>query len=116
MKKLRGSTLVEVLVAMTIISLVAGLSMVIFFQVSGPASSVDSLLKAQQHTSEILDTVGTDWMRRHKEYWITNKATETHLWIEPLQRDMQRLTLEVLDNQKRVIYQRSRCYYIYDKR
>lgn len=116
MKRLKGSTLVEVLVAMTIISLVAGLSMIIFFQVSGPASSVGSLLEAQQHTSEILDTVSAGWMRNHEEYWITSDATETHLWMEPLQRDMQRLTLEVLDNQKRVIYQRSRCYYIYDKR
>lgn len=116
MRGLKGSTLVEVLVAMTIISLVAGLSMVIFFQVSRPASSMRSLLEAQQHTSEILDTISTDWMRRHKEFWITNEATETRLWMEPLQRDMQRLTLEVLDNQKRVIYQRSRCYYIYDKR
>lgn len=113
-RKIKGSTLVEVLVAMTIISLVAGLSMVIFFQVSGPSSSIRSLVFAQQKTSEIMDTVSQKWMMTHPEKWIEFQEFDIKLTTRWVESNLNELSIEAVDNHERIIYQRSRIFYVYE--
>ncbi len=50
MKKVRASTLVETLVAAAILSIVAGLGIMIFLRLSTPSSNGAALLEAQQTT------------------------------------------------------------------
>lgn len=112
-KKITSSTLVEVLVAMTIISLVAGLSMVIFFQVSGPSSSIRSLVYAQQKTSEVMDTVSPDWILKRTEKWIEFQEFDLKLTAQMVGENLSELTVEAVDNHERTIYQRNRLFYVY---
>lgn len=112
--KIKGSTLVEVLVAMTIISLVAGLSMVIFFQVSGPSSSIRSLVFAQQKTSEVMDTVSSGWIGKQSEKWIEFQEFDLKLSTRWIEKNLSELTIEAVDNHERTIYQRNRIFYVYE--
>lgn len=112
-KKIMSSTLVEVLVAMTIISLVAGLSMVIFLQVSGPSSSIRSLVLAQQKTSEVMDTVSPGWILKRTEKWIEFQEFDLKFTVRMVGKNLSELTVEAVDNQERTIYQRNRVFYAY---
>lgn len=113
-RKIKGSTLVEVLVAMTIISLVAGLSMIIFFQVSGPSSSIRSLVFAQQKTSEVMDTVSPKWILQHSDKWLEFQEFDLKLTTRWMEKSLNELTIEAVDNHERTIYQRNRIFYVYE--
>lgn len=113
LKKISGSTLVETLVAMTIITLVTGFSMVIFLAVYAPGSSIGPLLKAQQISAEIMDTINTEQLQINPSaYSLVQKE---NLWFEKSisQRDQElfEVVVEVRDNNDKPIYTRKRLMY-----
>ena len=112
LKKIPATTLVETLVAMTIITLVTGFSMVIFLMVSAPDSSVGPLLQAQQTSSEMMDTLNPNHIR------VKNTGSSIqvgNLWyakkVSRRDRDLFQVEIEVMDNNEKSIYTRKRLIY-----
>lgn len=113
-KKIKATTLVETLVAMTVLSLVSGMAMVIFIQVSSPASSVVYLMEAQQHSAEVMDTLSGDYLKGKRGIvleWETDKLYYQGELLEYGDEVVQ-VELNVMDNRGRQVYQRRRLYYV----
>lgn len=113
LKKLKAGTLVETLVAITLISLTTGFAMVIFLMVSSPGSSIGPLMQAQQRSAEMLDTINPlhlgDPSRRFFEVNTTNL---TYIkTVSEKSNDLYEVHIEVKDNNDKVIYTRKRLMY-----
>ncbi len=108
--KLKASSLVETIVAATIITLVTGLGMSIFVMVSSPASSSRSLLTAQQKSGEILDTISPESIRKLENIEYYQNGLEYFVEIEELSLDLFNLSLEVQDTKGRIFYTRNRIF------
>ena len=116
-KKIKATTLVETLVAMTVLSLVSGMAMIIFMQVSAPSSSVVYLMEAQQRSAEVMDTLSGDYLRGRQGIileWDTDKLHYKGSLSE-YARQVVQVELNVLDNRGRQVYQRRRLYYMHEE-
>ena len=115
LKKIKASTLVETMVAMTIISLVTGFSMVIFLQVSAPGSAVQPLLSAQQISGEMMDTLNVNWLKseilkKEINHGNLNYITST----EKIKPSLIKVEIEVTDVGGKIIYSRKRLIHATD--
>lgn len=112
LKKVKGTTLVETLVAMTIISLVTGFSMVIFLMVSSPGSSIGPLLQAQQTSAEMLDTLNPNHLKVNK---VGTPIQVGNLWYNKTifrrETNLFQVQIEVMDNNEKSIYVRKKLVY-----
>ena len=116
-KKIKATTLVETLVAMTVLSLVSGMAMIIFIQASAPASSVVYLMEAQQRSAEVMDTLSGGYLegkRGRVLEWETDKLYYEGELLEYAEEVVQ-VELNVLDNRGRQVYQRRRLYYVHEE-
>ncbi|MGB0177135.1 MAG: hypothetical protein ACPF9D_08210 [Owenweeksia sp.] len=118
LKKIKATTLVETLVAMTILSLVSGMAMVIFMQVSAPASSVTYLMEAQQRSAEMMDTLSSDYLYGKSGIIIDLETDKLYYEGEILEYadELFQVQLNVLDNNGRQVYQRRRLYYVHERK
>lgn len=112
LKKIKATTLVETLVAMTIITLVTGFSMVIFLMVSSPGSSMRPLLMAQQYSGEMMDSLNANQPLSRSQNLSLNKANllfERN--IVRVADDLVEVQIEVRDNSGKPLYKRKRIFY-----
>ncbi len=109
---LKAATLVETLVALTIISLVAGFADSIFLRLSRPSNTASSLLMAQQYTAEILDTSRS--LYREDFYGLQFKRSNLNytLVTSPYGEDLRMVDIRVRDNSGFEVYQRRRLIYL----
>lgn len=116
LNKIRATTLVETLVAMTLLSLVSGLAMIIFMQISAPASSTGFLLAAQQRSAEMLDTLQPGYLERQQDVFIEISAGPLYYQgrIDAYTDEVVQVEMNVTDNNNRQIYQRRRLYYLHE--
>ncbi len=117
LKKIRATTLVETLVSMTVLSLVSGMAMIIFMQVSAPASSVTHLAEAQQRSAEIMDTLKAQSLHNRLGIWLGLETERLYFEGEVTEYapELVEVQLNVLDNKGRQIYQRRRLYYVHEE-
>ncbi len=115
LKKIKATTLVETLVAMTIITLVTCFSMVIFLMVSAPASSIGPLLQAQQTSAEMMDTINPNHIKVKN---VGAPIQVGNLWysktINKRETELFQVQIEVSDNNEKSIYTRKRLIYVPD--
>ena len=118
LKKIKATTLVETLVAMTVLSLVSGMAMVIFMQVSAPSSSVTYLIEAQQRSAEMLDTLSSDYLKSRSGALIDLETDKLYYegYVAEYGDEVVQVELNVLDNNGRQVYQRRRLYYVHEKK
>ncbi len=111
--KLRSSTLVETLVAMTIVSLVSGFSMMIFMATNTPSSSMETLLKAQQISSEMADSTNQNYFNLLSGLALQVESENLNLIRSVVHKNesLFELKIEVTDNKDRLIYTRKRLIY-----
>lgn len=114
-KKLKGATLVETQVAMTIITLAAGFAVSIFLMLSRPFLSTGSLTEAQQRSAEIMDTstfilengfYGREINIGHLNYRVSSFDYALNL---------REITIEVVDIENKMLYSRKRLFYLEEK-
>lgn len=111
LKKIKSATLVETIVAMSILSVVSGMAIMVFLMVSKPSSSSGSMILAQQKSAEILDTIQNGFVKRGLPFsWeVHNLQLETS--ITDYAENIREVEVEVKDNEQRLIYTRRRLYY-----
>lgn len=109
LKKIKATTLVETLVSMTIISLVAGMAMLIFWQVSSPGSSIRELLLAQQKSGELVDELIRENGVYERTLLYSNLSFEQRL--VDLGDNLKQVEIDVFDNQGKRVYHRKRVFY-----
>ncbi len=111
MKKVKAATLIETLTAATILSIVAGLGIMVFLRLSTPASNGAMLLEAEYQTyvqtgSGIFceegerDEVRAEGKLQYEEVW-TAKGEGLKAYVAT-----------VLDAEGNIIYTRKRLYYV----
>lgn len=109
--KLKSSTLVETLVAVTVLSIVAALSIGVFLAISTPGSSSGSMMMAQQKSSEMLDTISSYSLTQNDEISISIENLNYRVSFADYQTNVKKAEVEVLDNRGRLVYTRQRLYY-----
>lgn len=109
--KIKAATLVETIVALTILSLVSGFAIVIFLNVSGPGSSIEAMVRAQQKTAEIMDSLEIN--ARIPEVYIDLQQENLYYegYAEEYEPGIWQMHLTVKDNEQRTIYTRKRLFY-----
>lgn len=113
--KVNAGTLIETIVAATLISLATGLGLSIFLLVSSPASSTQFLLNAQEKSGEILDTLSDYTLKNKKKiYWDESGLNFTGKVIK-LADDLYSVEMNVKDRKHRLIYNRKRLFKLYDQ-
>ncbi len=107
---LRSSSLVENLIAMTIISLAIGMGMMIFIQLAGPGLRNRKMLEAQH--------LATEYFRKQELQLDLDRpgpsmeGFTTTVDVDASKKDLLGLHLMVLEvGSNRVIYERKRWYY-----
>jgi len=110
--KIKATTLVETLVALTIISLVAGFAVSIFLKLSRPSNSPVSLLMAQQRTAEIMDTSRAIY--RNEFFGYQFQSDNLFYTLTPVEYDgsLRHINIEVTDNSGHLVYERNRLIYL----
>lgn len=112
--KIKAGTLVETIVAATIISLVTGMGMSVFLLVSSPSSSTQSLFDAQQKSGEILDTLSGFSLKNLEDFESQENGLIYYGEINSLSEDLYRVEMSVRDPKERVIYSRNRLFKLYE--
>ena len=110
--KLKASTLVETLVAMSILSIVAALAISIFLAVSSPMSSSSKLMNAQQKSAEIMDTIGPLYLTMNSTDDFTLINLNYRVNVSDYSQSIKKVEVEVSDNEDRTLYTRRRLFYI----
>lgn len=113
--RIKAGTLVETIVAATIISLVTGMGMSVFLLVSSPSSSTQSLLDAQQKSGEMLDTLSGFNLKSTEGFEFRENGLNYLGEIKALSEDLYSVELNVMDPKDRVIYCRNRLFKVYEK-
>tara|TARA_R110002072_G_scaffold202476_1_gene360347 strand:- start:2129 stop:2482 length:354 start_codon:yes stop_codon:yes gene_type:complete len=114
-KKVKASSLVETIVAATIISLVTGMGMSVFLLVSSPSSSTQSLLDAQEISAEILDTISSISLKKHEYFEYKEKGLAFEGEIKSLSEDLYSVEILALNPKGRRVYTRNRLFKVYEK-
>jgi hypothetical protein len=108
-KKLQAATLVETLTAATILSIVAGLGMMLFLRLSSPSSNGGFLLAAEQQSYALFEAgvFCTEEERRDLE---TQHLSFSGVWSQRSEH-IKQFQVEVYDVQGNILYTRKRLYY-----
>lgn len=109
-KKISSSTLIESLVSAVIISIVIGLAMVIFINLSSAKSSSSASFTAQMLANKIFWQVEKGEM--HPEYW-QEAGFEVQIQRKILDNDLQHVSILISSNDgSRPFYERSKVFYL----
>lgn len=112
MKKLKSSTLVETLTAASILSIVAGLAILIFLQLSTPSSNGATLLRAQHMSYEQIPLgIFTD---AKENPTLILESTDALLGVPSWEWKGDKLrvgNVQIEDTEGNIIYERKRLYY-----
>lgn len=108
--KVKAATLVETLTAATILSLVAGLGIMIFLRLSTPASNGAVLLEGQVQTYTMAQTDFFCEQEEENQTSQSNRLLFESSWNNRSAELIQQ-TITAEDNEGRIIYTRKRLYY-----
>lgn len=102
----------ETLVSLSIISLVAALAVVIFWQVSSPRSSGRDLLIAQQKTAEVVDKAAkSNDLAKLNGHIQSYQSLRLESSVKDIKPGLQQLVVEAYDNEGKLVYTRKRMFY-----
>jgi hypothetical protein len=112
--KLKATTLVETIVAITILSLVSALAIMIFLMVSKPSSNSGSLLLAQQKSREVFNEMDNTTLQEALPIEWKLQNLNFYVSFSDYAEQLREVEIEVKDNEERTIYVRKQVFYWYE--